>query len=109
MNNSNSTLSFNSIDESFVTKQIMKMNSKKRLQVMINGLSVKMMKLAEPIISKPLTKLINKSIENSLFPTNFKIAQVAPIYKKKSTVNKANYRPVSLLPVMSLREPSTLN
>ena len=67
---------------------------------MINGLSVKMMKLAEPIISKPLTKLINKSIEIQ-FPTNLKIEQVAPIYKKKSTPNKANYRPVSLLPIMS--------
>jgi hypothetical protein len=97
MNNSNSTLTFTNIDESFVTKQIRKMNSKKAH----DGLSVKMLKLAEPIISKPLTKLINKSIDNSQFPTNFKIAQVAPIYKKKSTLNKANYRPVSLLPVMS--------
>ena len=48
-----------------------------------DGLSVKMLKLAEPVISKPLTKLINKSIENSQFPSNFKIAQVAPIKKKK--------------------------
>ena len=95
----NSTLSFTSIDESFVTKQIYKMNSKKATG--LDGLSVKMIKLAEPIITKPLTKLINKSIENSQFPKSFKIAQVAPIYKKKSSLDKANYRPVSLLPVMS--------
>ena len=99
MNNCNSTLSFTSIDESFVTKQINKMNSKKATGH--DGLSVKMIKLAEPIITKPLTKLINKSIENSQFPKSFKIAQVAPIYKKKSSLDKANYRPVSLLPVMS--------
>ncbi|XP_053392274.1 uncharacterized protein LOC128554958 [Mercenaria mercenaria] len=30
-----------------------------------------------------------------------KVAQVAPIYKKKSTLDKGNYRPVSLLPVKS--------
>ena len=64
MNNCNSTLSFTSIDESFVTKQIYKMNSKKATGH--DGLSVKMIKLAETIITKPLTKLINKSIENSV-------------------------------------------
>jgi hypothetical protein len=99
MKNCNSTLTFTNIDESFVTKQIRKMNSKKATGY--DGLSVKMLKLAEPVISKPLTKLINKSIENSQFPSNFKIAQVAPIFKKNSTLDKANYRPVSLLPVMS--------
>jgi len=99
MKNCNSTLTFTNIDESFVTKHIRKMNSKKATGY--DGLSVKMLKLAEPVISKPLTKLINKSIENSQFPSNFKIAQVAPIFKKNSTLDKANYRPVSLLPVMS--------
>ena len=56
MNNCNSTLSFTSIDESFVTKQINKMNSKKATGQ--DGLSVKMLKLAEPIMTKPFTKLL---------------------------------------------------
>jgi hypothetical protein len=45
--------------------------------------------------------MINKTISTSIFPDELKIAQVAPIHKKNSTLDKGNYRPVSLLPVIS--------
>ena len=49
-----------------------------------------------------LTSLINKSFTSSRkFPSNLKLADITPIYKKKNPQAKENYRPVSVLPVLS--------
>ena len=42
-------------------------------------------------------KNINYCLEQSIFPHDLKLADVAPIYKKKSKASKDNYRPVSIL------------
>ena len=42
-------------------------------------------------------KNINYCLEQSLFPHDLKLADVAPVYKKKSKASKGNYRPVSIL------------
>ena len=34
-------------------------------------------------------------------PQNFKLANITPIYKKNEALDKTNYRPVSVLPVVS--------
>ena len=41
------------------------------------------------------------SIETSVFPDSLKAAEVSPVYKKGSTVDKKNYRPISVLPSVS--------
>ena len=46
-----------------------------------DGISARIVKLAEPAILKPLTLLLNKSIESSVFPDNMKFAQVVPLHK----------------------------
>jgi hypothetical protein len=33
-----------------------------------DGISAKLLKLAKPVIAKPITKMINKTITNSVFP-----------------------------------------
>ena len=48
-----------------------------------------------------LTNCINKSIETSCFPDSLKAANITPIYKKDDPLDKANYRPVSILPLIS--------
>ena len=45
----------------------------------------------------PLIDYINSSISNGQFPTELKMADVIPTFKKDSTLDKANYRPISLL------------
>ena len=40
---------------------------------------------------------INYCLEQSLFPHDLKLADVAPVYKKKFKASKDNYRPVSTL------------
>ena len=48
-----------------------------------------------------LTKRINKSIETGYFPDSLKIANVAPVFKKVDPLDESNYRPVSVLPLLS--------
>ena len=47
-----------------------------------------------------LTKHINKSIETGYFPDSLKLANVAPVFKKVDSLDKSNYRPVSILPLL---------
>ena len=94
-----SDLQFKHVDEEFVNKQIGRLNVKKATGH--DGISSKILKLARPVIVKPITNLINLTIECSKFPDNAKKAMVTPLHKKNSNLDKENYRPVSILPVIS--------
>ena len=48
-----------------------------------------------------LLSLINKSLAQGIFPQSFKRAKILPIFKSKGKLNIANYRPISILPVIS--------
>jgi len=52
-------------------------------------------------ILKPLTYLINISFEEGICPDSLKKAQILPIYKKGSSHDVGNYRPISLLQIFS--------
>ena len=47
-----------------------------------DGISVKNLKMAKPIVSKPITMLINKTIEDASLPNKLKEAQVYPSIKR---------------------------
>ena len=49
----------------------------------------------------PLTDCINSAILNGKFPSELKMADVIPIFKKDDPFEKANHRPISLLPSLS--------
>ena len=72
------------------------LNSKKSAGT--DRLSIKLVKLASEVLSKPLSIAMNISITSSFFPDRAKAATVVPIDKKadnKYTVS--NFRPESLL------------
>ena len=52
-------------------------------------------------ISKPLTIIINQSLETGIFPDALKVAKVKPLFKKGDNCCLNNYRPISLLPTIS--------
>ena len=64
-------------------------------------ISPAIIKLAKKEILIPITNCINKCISIKSFPDELKVADVIPVFKKEDPNNKANYRPISLLPIIS--------
>ena len=64
-----------------------------------DNISIKMLKICDISISKPLTLLFKNCLAESVFPKIWKKANVVPIYKKGNKQEISNYRPVSLLPI----------
>ena len=52
-------------------------------------------------LTEPLLHIINLSLSKGVFPTELKIAKVLPLYKGNEKNILKNYRPISLLPVLS--------
>ena len=48
-----------------------------------------------------MCKSFNDSVNSTIFPSDFKVADVTPIFKKGSRMIKGNYRPISILPNLS--------
>jgi hypothetical protein len=53
------------------------------------------------LISKPLTHIVNLSIQFGIVPDQMKVARVLPIFKSGEGNFFSNYRPISILPVFS--------
>jgi len=60
-------------------------------------------------LAQPLSILINSCITQGVFPSNFKMADISPVYKKKDKLNKDNYRSINLLPIVSKIFENVLN
>ena len=82
-----------------VSKLIAKLDETKSSD--IYGISPKLIKIASPHIANYLTIIFNKSINEGKFPEKLKIALVIPIHKADSKLIPSNYRPISILPVLS--------
>ena len=64
-------------------------------------LSNVMLKAIYPGIVHALFIIFNKSLVTGVFPEDMKLAIVKLLYKAKSKFEICNYRPISLLPVIS--------
>ena len=52
--------------------------------------------------NKMLTDCINDAIVGeNIFPDSLKFGNITPVHKKDETTNKENYRPISVLPLIS--------
>ena len=99
-NNTRATeFNFSDVNEVDVKRLLDKMNPKKA--VGFDRLPPKLLKVASNELAGPITNLINSSINTSTFPKRLKCAEVATLFKSKDVFNKANYRPLSILPAIS--------
>ena len=78
---------------------IANLNSKKATGY--DKISVNMIKKRKNQLSKILTKIINRSLSTGTIPDNAKIAKIIPIFKSGNKQIVTNYRPISVLPVIS--------
>ena len=56
-----------------------------------------------------LSNLYNDSKNSETYPSSLKNAEVTPIHKEKEKTSKKNYRPVSILPIVSQLYEGTMN
>lgn len=67
----------------------------------LDGITPRILKMAAEIVCPTLLELINICITTGQFPDDLKIAKLMPIHKGGSTDDPSNYRPISILPVIS--------
>ena len=67
----------------------------------IDDISTRFLKDGSRVLSKPISELCNLSIKLGSFPDSRKIAKLKPLFKRGSKSNPSNYRPISLLPLIS--------
>jgi len=92
-------LVFRPISASQVDKYWSMIGSKKATG--LDNLSVKVLNKLKPALIEPITCIINAMFIDSSFPAALKEARVTPIFKKDDTLKKDNYRPISILPIVS--------
>ena len=61
----------------------------------------KLIQMSAGVITKPITNIINLTIQTGTFPELLKTATVSPVFKKEDPLSKENYRPISVLTVFS--------
>ena len=66
-----------------------------------DDISTQILKLSVPYTVESLTYIFNLCIKNNTFPSSLKTAKVIPLPKTKDLTDPNNYRPISLLSVIS--------
>ena len=92
------TFKFKEVSSKQVSKIILSLDHSKSVGGLI---PVKLLKLGVERCSPILATLFNSAIKTGVFPHELKLADIIPCHKKDSTLEKSNYRPISLLPTIS--------
>ena len=67
----------------------------------LDGLSGRFLKDGAKFLGKPINDLCNLSINSEKFPDSCQVVKLRPLYQKGSLTQPYNYRPISLLPLIS--------
>jgi len=67
----------------------------------LDGIPSRFIRDGAPVISHPLTHVITLSLIQGVVPDELKSAMVIPIFKKNDRTSAGNYRPVSILNIVS--------
>ena len=89
---------FSHVEEQDVLKVLLGLNTSKSVS---GNIPTRMLKSAAHLCVPFLTSCFNSCIDTCTFPDRLKLADIIPSFKRGSTTDKGNYRPISLLPVVS--------
>ena len=76
-------------------------NFKEKKATGLDNLPSSLLKDCATSLSKPLSFIINLSITTGKVPNVWKMAKIVPIHKSGATDKPENYRPISVLPILS--------
>ena len=95
----NGDFTFKEVNEETIIKLIDRI----RIDVAIGNdeINARLLKDSKHTIAESLMKLVNLSFTKSVFPDAMKSAIIKPLHKKGSTEEASNYRPISILPIVS--------
>ena len=107
VNKSPSSFIKKSYNHKMFVKEVTQEEVRKIITELKNGssgwdqISAKIFKSTVDAYLIPFTHICNLSIISGIFPDEMKLARVIPLYKTDDPLLFSNYRPVSVLPVMS--------
>ena len=96
---SNKTFSFDLVSSDTIFKEVLSLDTKKATHS--NDVPTKIVKANADFFSFFVSNTFNESVISGKFLSVLKLTYVKPVHKKKSSLEKTNYRPVSLLPNIS--------
>ena len=92
--------SFSTISADEINREIKSLNPKKAGTFM--DIPTKQLKQVCDVVCEPLSKIWNEEIiERKIFPAKLKLADISPIFKALQRTSVKNYRPISVLPIVS--------
>ena len=82
-----------------IEKELRNLNTKKAST--FGNILPKILRARNESCSETLTEPFNNTLLASSFPTELKVADINPVFKKYDPLITKNYRPVGVLPVVS--------
>jgi exonuclease III len=95
----NRDFALNDVSSSFVHNELRELKGSKATG--LDGIPAKLLKDGASVIAKPIAHLINLTIRSGEIPLEWKEAKVIPIFKSGKRNEENNYRPISVLPLIS--------
>ena len=90
------TFKFNDIQRSDLLDLFISLSDKTGMDIL--GFDRKLIKIAGHHIADSLLYIINDSLSNGVFPEDWKLARVTPVFKNNGDVDAmSNYRPISVI------------
>lgn len=90
---------FKNVDEAKVNKILSSLSNSKAKDIW--GIDTVFLKKYKDVLTIPITRIINLSLDENIFPSTLKTAIVTPVYKSGDRQEVSNYRPISILPAIS--------
>ena len=83
----------------FIFKELLSVNPTKNTG--LDDIPARFIKDGAIVITTPITHIVNLSITSGAVPNDMKMANIKPFYKKNNPLYVGNYRPVSVLSIVS--------
>jgi hypothetical protein len=97
--NYDESFTFVPTNEKEVSKLLSGLNIKKAIGY--DGIPAKIIKISKSYLTPIITEMINHCIDKCIFPDQLKLAEVSSVFKKNDRLCKENYRPISILIIVS--------